>query len=296
MTGRFFYLLGEGIRALWRARLPALGSILTIALTLMLFGGAYIILSNFDRATRRLQSQYRIDVFFDPLYTNQEAFQLYQTLKDVDGISSTEFINKERASEIFKQEFGEDVVEVLGTNPLPAGGVVLVARGYRTARRINRIADEIGQTPGVTDVAYRGELVRILERYIQLAVYGGLALGIIALWVAIFLVSNTIKLSIYAKRETIDILYLLGGSRQFIRFPFLVEGTLQGLLGAGLAVFAILGILDVINYILEQFVLYRLIRPPYLALALTSLGIALGTLGSSRSIGKFISPKALQGR
>ena len=294
--GRFFYLLGEGLRALWRARLPALGSILTITLTLMLFGGAYIILSNFDRATRRLQSQYRIDVFFDPLYTNQEAFQLYQTLKNVEGISSTEFINKERAAEIFKQEFGEDVVEVLGTNPLPAGGVVLVARGYRTARRINRIADEIGQTPGVTDVAYRGELVRILERYIQLAVYGGLAMGIIALWVAIFLVSNTIKLSIYAKRETIDILYLLGGSRHFIRFPFLVEGALQGLLGAGLAVFAILGVLDVINYILEQFVLYRLIRPPYLALALTSLGIVLGTLGSSRSIGKFISPKALLGR
>ena len=294
--GRLFYLLGEGIRALWRARLPAMGSIFTIALTLVLFGGAYIILSNFDRATRRLQSQYRIDVFFDPLYTTKEAFQLYQKLKDVEGISSTEFINKERASEIFKHEFGEDVVEVLGTNPLPAGAVVLVARGYRTARRINRIADDIVQTPGVTDVAYRGELVRILERYIKFAVYGGLALGIIALWVAIFLVSNTIKLSIYAKRETIDILYLLGGSRQFIRFPFLVEGTLQGLLGAGLAVFAILGILDVLNYILEQFVLYRLIRPPYLALALTSLGIALGTLGSSRSIGKFISPKALRGR
>lgn len=296
MMGRLFYLLGEGIRALWRARLPAMGSIFTIALTLVLFGGAYIILSNFDRATRRLQSQYRIDVFFDPLYTTKEAFQLYQKLKDVEGISSTEFINKERAAEIFKHEFGEDVVEVLGTNPLPAGAVVLVARGYRTARRINRIADDIVQTPGVTDVAYRGELVRILERYIKFAVYGGLALGIIALWVAIFLVSNTIKLSIYAKRETIDILYLLGGSRQFIRFPFLVEGTLQGLLGAGLAVFAILGILDVINYILEQFVLYRLIRPPYLALALTSLGIALGTLGSSRSIGKFISPKALRGR
>lgn len=294
--GRLFYLLGEGIRALWRARLPALGSILTIALTLMLFGGAYIVLSNFDRATRRLQSQYRIDVFFDPLYTSQEALQIYRKLKDVEGIASTEFINKERASEIFKQEFGEDVVEVLGTNPLPAGAVVLVARGYRTARRINRIADDILQIPSVTDVAYRGELVRILERYIKFAVYGGVTLGIIALWAAIFLVSNTIKLSIYAKRETIDILYLLGGSRQFIRLPFLVEGTLQGLVGAGVAVFAILGMLDVLNYILEQFVLYRLIRPPYLAVALTSLGIALGTLGSSRSIGKFIDPKVLRGR
>ncbi len=296
MTGRFFYLLGEGLRALWRARLPALGSSFTIALTLIFFGGAYVILGNFDRATRRLQSQYRIDVFFDPLYTNQQAFNVYQKLKDVEGISSTEFINKERAAEIFKKEFGEDVVTVLGTNPLPAGARVNVARGYRTARRINRIADEIARIPSVTDVAYRGELVRILERYIQLAVYGGLVLGAIALLGAIFLVSNTIKLSIYAKRDTIDILYLLGGSRQFIRFPFLVEGTLQGFIGSGIAVVAILGLLDVINYILEQFVLYRIIQPPYLVFGLVTLGVALGTTGSYRSISKFISPKILRGR
>ncbi|MEE9161454.1 MAG: hypothetical protein V3U35_00650, partial [Candidatus Neomarinimicrobiota bacterium] len=67
MIGKFFYLLWEGVRSMWRARLPTLGSTLTITLTLVIFGGAYLALSNFDRATRRLQSQYRIDVFFDPL-------------------------------------------------------------------------------------------------------------------------------------------------------------------------------------------------------------------------------------
>ncbi|MEE9464236.1 MAG: permease-like cell division protein FtsX, partial [Candidatus Neomarinimicrobiota bacterium] len=167
MIGKLVFLTGEGFRSLWRARLPALGSMLTIALTIMLFGGAYVVIGNFDRATRRLQSQYRIDVFFDPLLTNREAFQDYQKLKDIEGIASTEFISKERAASIFKREFGEDVVTVLGTNPLPAGGIVHVARGYRTARRINSIADRIAAIPHVTDVAYRGELVRILERYLR---------------------------------------------------------------------------------------------------------------------------------
>lgn len=296
MIGKFLYLLGEGFQSLWRTKLPTLGSMLTIALALVIFGGAYIVLSNFDRATRRLQSQYRIEVFFDPLLQNQEAFRVYQLLKFIEGIASTEFINKERAAAIFKREFGEDVVEVLGTNPLPAGAVVLVSRGYRTARRINRVADTIAALPGVTDVAYRGELVRILERYIQFAVYGGLLIGVVTLMGAIFLVSNTIKLSIYAKRETIEILYLLGATRKFIRFPFLVEGALQGLLGGALAVGVVVGLLDVMNYILEQFVLYRVIRPPYLATGIVIMGIALGTVGCSRSIRKFLSPRALGAR
>ncbi|MFB0516016.1 MAG: cell division protein FtsX [Candidatus Neomarinimicrobiota bacterium] len=278
---------------MWRARLPMLGSTLTIALTLVIFGGAYLILSNFDRATRRLQSQYRIEVFFDPLYNNREAFEVYQQLKFIEGIASTEFINKERAAAIFKREFGEDVMEVLGTNPLPAGAIVMVARGHRTARRINHIADTIAALPGVNDVAYRGELVRLLERYIQFAAYGGLVVGIMTLLGAIFLVSNTIKLSIYAKRDTIDVLYLLGATRKFIRFPFLIEGALQGLLGSVVAIAVVVGLLDVLNYILEQFVLYRVIRPPYLAIGIVILGIALGTLGSSRSMRKFLSPRAL---
>jgi cell division transport system permease protein len=296
LTGKFLYLVAEGIRALWRARLPMLGSALTIGLTLVIFGGAYVALSNLDRATRRLQSQYYIDIFFDPLISHQEAFNAYRKLKDIEGISSTEFINKEQAAAIFKREFGEDVDEVLGTNPLPEGARVRVARGYRTARRINRMADTIASIPGVTDVTYRGELVRILERYIQFAVYGGLLIGMVTLLTAIFLVSNTIKLSIYAKRETIDIIYLLGATRRFIRFPFLVEGVLQGIIGSALAVGIVVGLLDVANYILEQFVLYRVLRPPVLELGIVMMGTALGLIGSARGIRKFLTARALSSK
>jgi cell division transport system permease protein len=270
-----------------------LGSALTIGLTLVIFGGAYVALSNLDRATRRLQSQYYIDIFFDPLISHQEAFNAYRKLKDIEGISSTEFINKEQAAAIFRREFGEDVNEVLGTNPLPEGARVRVARGYRTARRINRMADTIAGIPGVTDVTYRGELVRILEHYIQFAVYGGLLIGMVTLLTAIFLVSNTIKLSIYAKRETIDIIYLLGATRRFIRFPFLVEGVLQGIIGSALAMVVVVGLLDVANYILEQFVLYRVLRPPVLELGIFMMGTVLGLIGSSRGIRKFLTARAL---
>ena len=182
---------------------------------------------------------------------------------------------------------------MLGTNPLPAGAIVLVARGHRTARRINAIADQMLAIPRTTDVTYRGELVRILERYLQFALLGGLAVGIVTLLATIFLISNTIKLSIYARRDSITTLYLLGATRQFIRLPFLIDGSIQGLIGAVLATMAILGILDVMNYILEQFVLYRVIRPPLLSTGLLLFGMSLGLIGSYRSIRKFISPSEL---
>ncbi|MCH8328735.1 MAG: ABC transporter permease [Candidatus Marinimicrobia bacterium] len=293
MISKFAFLIGEGIKSLWRDKLPALGSVFTIALTLIIFGTAYLIFSNFDRATRRLQSQYRIDAFYDPLLSKQEAYENYKQLKEIEGVASTEFVSKEQAARIFREEFGEDVVDVLGTNPLPAGAIVLVARGYRTARRINAIADQMLAIPRTTDVTYRGELVRILERYLQMALLVGLVIGVVTLMGTIFLVSNTIKLSIYAKRESIDTLYLLGATRQFIRLPFLIDGTLQGLFGAMLAAMTILGILDVMNYILEQFVLYRIIRPPFLTTGLLLFGMLLGLVGSFRSIRKFLSPREL---
>ncbi len=296
MINKVLFLLSEGLRSLWRARLPALGSMLTITLTIMLFGGAYVLFGNFDRDTRSLQSQDRIDVFSAPLLNNEHAFGHCRQLRHTEGIVSTRLTRNERVAAIFEREFGEDVVSVLGTNPLPAGAIVHVARGYRTARRINRIADNIAAISNVTDVAYRGELVRILERYLRFAVYGGLVLGLLALLGAIFLVSNTIRLSVYAKRSSIETLSLLGASPAFIRFPFLVEGLLQGLLGSALAVGAILALIDVMNYVLEQFVLYRLIRPPQMALALIIFGVLLGIVGSARSIGKFINLRLLENR
>ncbi len=294
MWMKFIYLLAEGFRALWRAKVPAVGSVVTIAMTLIIFSTAFVILSNFDKATRRLQSQYRIQVFFDPLLEGAEAFSVYQRLRSIEGIASTEFITKDDAAAIFKREFGEDVVSTVGTNPLPAGAVVHVARQYRTARRIDKIADDISRIEGVADVGYRGELVRIMEKYIRFAVIGGITVGLVALLGSIFLISNTIKLSIYAKQDSIEVLHLLGATRRFIRMPFLVEGVVQGIFGSALAISVMFGLLNMVNYILEQFVLYRLIRPPQMVAGALIMGIILGWTGSARSIRRFISPRFIR--
>ncbi len=269
------------------------GATLTIALTLVIFGSAYVMLDNVDRATRRLQSRYRMDIFFDELLSDQEAFTVYEQVRLLDGFQSTEFVNKNRAAEICRELIGLDPVEFLGFNFLPAGAIVYVATEHRTARRMELLAGRIEALDGVSEVSYPGELVSIMERFLQIAIYGGMIIGFIVLLGAVFLVSNTIKLSIYAKREAIDILYLMGATRRFIRFPFLIEGTLQGILGSILALAVVVGLLDLGNYILEQFVLYRVIQPPFLPGGIVIMGIILGLIGSSRSIRKFLHPRSL---
>jgi len=268
------------------------GATLTIALTLVIFGSAYVMLDNVDRATRRLQSRYRMDIFFDELLSDQEAFTVYGQLRLLEGLQSTEFVNKNRAAEICRELVGLDPVDFLGYNPLPAGARVMVAPEHRTARRMELLTGRIEALDGVSDVFYPGELVRIMERFLQIAVYSGLIIGFFVLLGAIFLVSNTIKLSIYAKREAIDILHLMGATRRFIRFPFLIEGTLQGIIGSILALSVVVGLLDLVNYILEQFVLYRVIQPPFLSSGMVISGIILGLIGSSRSIRKFLHPRS----
>ena len=107
--------------------------------------------------------------------------------------------------------------------------------------------------------------------------------------------SSCIRDSVRARRDSITTLYLLGATRQFIRFPFLVAGMLQGLLGSLVALAIVVGLHDVVNYILEQFVLYRIISPRYLSAGLLTMGVALGLVGTARSIRKFLSPRALAG-
>ena len=292
MIGRFSYLVAEGVRSLWRARLPALGSALTIALTLVIFVAAFMVVGRIDQSALRGQSPYSMDLFFDdPLLTESQARRIFQKVQAVPGIGSVEFVDKQQAAARFREVFGEEVTAVLGFNPLPYGATLIVEAQQRSAQGMSRLASAIRQIAGVTDVVYQGDIIRFLERYRKYALFMGVGVGLASLLAAIFLVSNTIKLSIYAKKRTMDILALLGATRGFIRLPVLVEGALQGLIGGVLALIAIDATVDLVNYFLRQFHIFPnpLKLPSGWILSVVSMGVSLGIIGSYRSIRLFIS-------
>jgi len=199
-----------------------------------------------------------------------------------------EFISKDEAARIFRQEFGEDITQVLDFNPLPPSLKIRLKPDFRTAAAASTISDRVAAVEGIESVRYRKGLLELIDARTRAVHNLSLVLGVLISLSAVFLVSNTIRLAIYAKRRLIRTMELVGATKAFIRSPFLLEGMLQGLLG-GLVASGIL-------YILIEYTL-RLLSPELSGyvqmsrtfyLAVVGTGMGLGFVGSAISVARFI--------
>ena len=119
MITKLIFLLAESFRALFRAKLPAAISSITIAITLVIFSLAYFTYVNLLGYSYKFKSKYRIEVFFQSDLNTNEARDLFNTILISDGIEQGEFINKEKAADLFKLYFHEDIIDIIGENPAP---------------------------------------------------------------------------------------------------------------------------------------------------------------------------------
>jgi cell division transport system permease protein len=213
---------------------------------------------------------------------------MQQSILSLDGVETLSFVSKEDAARIFKEEFGEDIGDVLDFNPLPPSFKVGLRPSYRTADLAQTVADRVQAIAGVESVKYRKDFLEILDRRARTANSITLGLGIFISLSAVLLVSNTIRLAIYAKRKIIRTMELVGATRMFIRAPFVLEGVLQGVLGGCVAA-AILVLLlgEGIRFVSPELAAYLEIPPTFFALVVGA-GAVLGFVGSLISVARFI--------
>jgi cell division transport system permease protein len=206
----------------------------------------------------------------------------------VEGVKEVRFVSKEEAAAIFKEEFGEDIYKVLDFNPLPASLKISLHPDFRNVEGAERIFNAIRDIEGVEDVIYRKSLLELLDRRARVFLLIALGIGVFITISSIFLVANTIRLAIYAKRKIIQTMKLIGATRGFIRTPFLLEGLVQGFLGGLLAAgilfltFESLGrwvSLELSDFVRVHVSLYG---------AVVAVGMVLGLIGSMISIRRFI--------
>jgi cell division transport system permease protein len=283
-----FYVIKEGFAGFNRAKLAAIGSVVTITISLLFLGMFYVISDNTSRIVDDLRSKVEIEAFLEEPASKQKIDDVRKELLSIEGIEKIEFISKEQAAKIFKQEFGEDINSVLDFNPLPPSFKIYLKEQYRTSQHAEAIQKRTKSIKGVDDVIYRKELLEFLDHRTTTLYALGLGFGIIIGISAILLVSNTIRLTIYAKRKAIQTMKLVGASRFFIRAPFIIEGIVQGMVG-GMIATAILYYLitfatELVSHELAEFI--RVDVPFYGFVIL--VGCFLGFLGSTISIRKFI--------
>ena len=288
MFAKLVFLLSESFRALFRAKLHAVISSITIGIALVIFSLAYLTYINLLGYSYEFKSKYRIEVFFESNLDLNEARDLFNTILVIEGIEQGEFVDKEKASKLFKSFFKEDINEIVGDNPLPMGGRFDITENYRKFDRMGAIVKQIRYLSGVDVASFQQGIISRVDTIVENILGASMLLGLVIFFIAVILVSNTIRLIIHAKQDAIETMHLLGATNSFIRFPFVIEGIVQGVLGAifSLSILYLLRSLQV--YLLEPLIKIPIVEPANLIIYNIIFGLVLALIGSYRGISKYL--------
>lgn len=234
------YAFDEAIASLWRGRQSGLLSTGTIALALFVLGGFLFVTSNLERLGVQWSSAAEMSVYLKDDVSPAERTALEAALGPGDVVAAREYVSKAYALVRFKQTFGDlsAAIDGLGENPLPASYEVRL-RADAAAGGVDGLAARLRQTAGVADVRYDRQWLARLVAAINIVRGVGLILGSVLTVAAALTVANVVRLALYARRDEIDIMQLVGAPQVYIRGPFVMEGVLQGGIGALVALAAL---------------------------------------------------------
>ena len=289
MITKIVFLFSESFRTILRTKLPAAISSITIAIALIIFSLSYTIYINIIGYSFQFKSKYNIEVFFENNLEIIEARDLFNTILILDGIEQGEFIDKNKASKLFTSYFKESIENIIGENPLPMGGKFDIAFSHRNAVDMKGIVKEIRLQEGVESASYQHGIIAKIDSIIDNILGISIVFGITIFVIAMILVSNTMRLIIDAKKATMETLHLLGATNAFIRFPLILEGIMQGALGAGISILFLFFLISFQEYLIDPLIRIPVIHPKNIVLYNIFFGLVLALIGSLRGISKYLS-------
>ncbi|MCI0514943.1 ABC transporter permease [candidate division KSB1 bacterium] len=279
-----WYILKEGLRGFREAKLSNFLSIITVTLAILMIGSFGVLSFNLQKLLASIKNRLEFEIFVNNAYNETQIFQLQEELGRIRGIEKIDYISREQAASIFKQEFGKDVFSILDANPLPASFRIRLQQQYQHADSAQKLLDKFEQLKGVDEVIFRKDILQLLDKHLNILVMVLLGGGILVCFGSLFFIYNTIRLIIVSRSEMIEAMKLVGATPGFIRCPFLIEGFFQTFVGSALAI----GILYGCSYLLKQQLPQFLFLPSRLWALLLICGSCMGLLGSSLAIRRFL--------
>lgn len=278
--------LREAFLTFRRAPLLSALSVTTIAFSLFVIGLFGLVAVNLQQALNQLAERVEIVAYVLP-GTPVETSTL--AIKDIEAFPEVEraaYVSEDDALARARSELTEfrDVLRELERNPLPASIEVKLKPDFRDADHVNAVADRLRGFGFVDDVRYGRDWVEKLDRLRQIAAAVGLAVGGAFAAVAIIIIGTTIRMAVLQRSREIAIMRLVGATDWFIRFPFLLQGAIKGLLGGGIAV----GLSYGAYLLVTKFLLQGAFFTPEEAAAIVAFGTLIGLLGSASSVGRHL--------
>lgn len=286
------YFLKEALSSLRHNGLMSVASISTVALSLLILGLFLILVLNLNNMASALESQVEISVYLKDDLSDQKNREIGTYLSKLPGVTQVHFVSKEEALNKFKTRLGEQqsLLTALGeANPLPNAFEVKVDR----PEQVKPVAEEAQKLEGVENARFGQEVVENLFKLTRLVRIMGLILIVFLSLAALFIISNTIRITVFARRKEIGIMKYVGATDWFIRWPFFLEGMILGFSGALIAVLLLMESYNLLLESIYQSLTFLPLIPRFpfiwqISAFLLVLGTTIGALGSTISLKRFL--------
>ncbi len=287
------YLIKEGFKNILNNRMMSLASIGVLISCLLITGAAIVTSLNARSFISSIGDENMITVYLDPEMSDIDALKLGAQIDKLDNVRSSEFYSKTKGIEEYKEKLGDELFASMqgDQNPLPHSYKVRLddfSKYEETVKSLEKI-------DGVFNISNRSELAGKITKLNQLVTYVGIAAVIILGLVTLFIISNTVKMTMYTRRFEISIMKSVGATNAFVRIPFLVEGMAIGFISGILSSIIMIAIYDPVIQAIRNisYVIYEASIPiseiwPYIALAFLGSGILIGAIGSFISVSKYL--------
>ncbi len=290
---KFKMFIIDALKSLKKNKTITFASIITVAATLFIFGVFLIVAQTINMGVESVESKVEIKAYLIDEITTQEQSNIETILQGVEGVKEVTYESKEEAFDKFKERLGEDNAILAGfsedRNPLPNSFVV----SLEEPEAAMRVEEALSGVRGVEDVGNERETVERIIGLAKIIRTMGVVIFIILVLVSLFLISNTIKLTVYSRRREIGIMKFVGATDWFIRWPFLIEGMIMGLIGGIIAVGVVFFAYQLVYADITQSLFYAgLVKPSEVLNSFSwqfgLTGVVIGALGSFIALKRFL--------
>lgn len=292
MVNSLSYFCAETFRSLRRNRFMAVASVLTVALSMFILGLFLCVVLNINHMAAYLESQVEMSVYLKDGLTTPQVMTVGSRIKALPGLVEIQFTNKDQAMENFKVQLGDQkgLLDAVNGNPLPASYQIT----FTTPERLKDAANIVTSYKEVDGVQYGQDIIEQLYKVARIIRVGGMVIILFLAGAELFIISNTIRLTVFARRREIQIMKYVGATNGFIRWPFLLEGMVIGAIGSGMASLILWQGYELVAREMAEAGLVFLPLIPiwpfvlYLTGMLLIAGIAIGAIGSCISLRKYM--------
>lgn len=287
----------QGLQGLWRNRGMGIASISSITAVLMILGIILILILSINNFVLETTAKFdTIQIFLEDDLTAENMTSIEDKVKSNKGVVSILFQSKSQALDSFKEDFGEDAYLLDGLeekNPLPDSYIIQL----EDIKYADNVVNMLKTLDGIEKVKYDKDVIDKLITFADYIRLGGIIVIGVLVFVSVFIISNTIKLTVASRRREINIMKYVGATNNYIRGPFIIEGILFGLLGAGISIILVyygyeyfFGLVsDRLYTLFSVFLVAPKMIFKDIAIMFSAIGIGIGALGSLISLKRFLN-------